>query len=256
MSGRWLFNRAVLLSACLTVSLFGATPGRAQALDDCRLAPTGVPEGARPLSDIGLRNLTAFTRLLGYIRHFHPSDQAAAADWDTLAIEGARRIEPCDTPERLARALETFFRPVAPTVQVFASGVRGTTWHKFAWTDTCTASPLDLTHALRVWGLWQMYLYARSGFPGLRGSCMRARNLLLGSALCLAAGCNSLDPKAEQDGSRTIIPTDARPVVQPLSTPPPISGGTLAVTPGGRFAIIAKTVSCGMNSLVKVSQSR
>ena len=81
-------------------------------------------ESARKLTDEGLRNLIAFTRLLGYVRHFHPSDQAAAADWEVFAIEGMRRIEPCAGPEQLAQALAALFRPLAPTVQVFPSGAQ------------------------------------------------------------------------------------------------------------------------------------
>src|SRR5262245_22528319 len=110
-------------AACTIVALF-ITPARAQAPDDCRQAAAAVPEAARPLSETGMRNLIAFTQLLGYLRHFHPSDQAAGADWDMLAIEGMRRIEPCAGPERLAAALEAYFRPVAPTVQVFPTGKR------------------------------------------------------------------------------------------------------------------------------------
>src|SRR5262245_51590911 len=97
-------------AACTIVALF-ATPTRAQAPDDCRQAPATVPEAARLLSETGMRNLIAFTRLLGYVRHFHPSDQAAAANWDQLAIEGLRRIETCEGAERLAAALQAYFRP-------------------------------------------------------------------------------------------------------------------------------------------------
>jgi hypothetical protein len=74
-----------------------------------------------------MRNAIAFTRLLGYVRHFHPSDQAAVADWDMLAINGMRQIEPCEGPEQLAASLEAFFRPVAPTVQVFPNGTQPAT---------------------------------------------------------------------------------------------------------------------------------
>lgn len=77
-----------------------------------------------PLNDRGLDNLVAFTRLLGYVRFFHPSDQAAAADWDALAIAGVQAAEPATDPEALARALEGFVRPVAPTVRVFPTGRR------------------------------------------------------------------------------------------------------------------------------------
>src|SRR4051794_38819336 len=75
-------------------------------------------EPARPLEGRGLENLTAFTRLFGYVRYFHPSDQAAAADWEALALAGVQAAEPAKSPEELARALEGFFRSVAPTVRV------------------------------------------------------------------------------------------------------------------------------------------
>lgn len=81
-------------------------------------------EPARALSGRGLDNLVAFTRLLGYVRFFHPSDQAADADWEKLALAGVQTVEKAGSPEELARALETFFLPVAPTVRVFPTGQR------------------------------------------------------------------------------------------------------------------------------------
>jgi len=120
MHKRRLSVGVIGFAACIVLAFI--TPARAQAPDDCRQAAAAVPETARPLSETGMRNLIAFSRLLGYVRHFHPSDQAAGADWDMLAIEGMRRIEPCAGPERLAAALEAYFRPVAPTVQVFPTG--------------------------------------------------------------------------------------------------------------------------------------
>lgn len=44
-----------------------------------------LAEQARALISPGLENLVAFTRLLGYVRHLHPSDEAAATDWNTFA---------------------------------------------------------------------------------------------------------------------------------------------------------------------------
>jgi hypothetical protein len=95
-------------------------PARAQEAT----VPASSAGSARELTEQGLRNLIAFTRLLGYVRHFHPSDQAEAADWEVFAIEGMRRIERCAGPEQLAMALEELFRPLAPTVQVFPSGTQ------------------------------------------------------------------------------------------------------------------------------------
>src|SRR5207249_590770 len=76
-------------------------------------------EPARPLTECGLENLVALTRLLGYVRHFHPSDAAAAVDWDRFAVAAVLTVEPaCDSRE-LAQTLEALFHPIAPTVQVF-----------------------------------------------------------------------------------------------------------------------------------------
>jgi C-terminal processing protease CtpA/Prc len=79
-------------------------------------------EPARPLAGRALDNLAAFARLFGYVRYFHPSDQAAAANWDNLAIAGVQAVEEAADPRELARRLEDFFRPVAPTVRVFPTG--------------------------------------------------------------------------------------------------------------------------------------
>ena len=67
-------------------------------------------------------NLTAFARLLGYVRFFHPSDEAAAADWNRVAVAGVAAVEPAADPAALARTLESFFRPLAPTVRVYPTG--------------------------------------------------------------------------------------------------------------------------------------
>ena len=88
-------------------------------------AAVNADEPAWPLDARGLDNLAAFTRLLGYVRFFHPSDQAAAADWQKLALAGVQIAEKPQSPAELARALEDFFRPVAPTVRVYpTSGPR------------------------------------------------------------------------------------------------------------------------------------
>ncbi len=59
--------------------------GRGRAhLDDVTIEILGdagmTNEPPRPLAGRGLENVTAFARLFGYVRHFHPSDQAANAE--------------------------------------------------------------------------------------------------------------------------------------------------------------------------------
>lgn len=110
MTGHWrhTLGRA-LTAALLSLLLF---PG---ALS---------PAPPRPLTPRGLANLMAFARLLGYVRYFHPSDEAANADWHAIAIAGVQVAEPALDAGNLARSLENFFRPLAPTLRVFPNGRR------------------------------------------------------------------------------------------------------------------------------------
>ncbi|MBX3357186.1 MAG: hypothetical protein KF745_02040 [Phycisphaeraceae bacterium] len=71
-----------------------------------------------PVSDRGMENLIALARLLGYVRYFHPSDQAAKADWDAIAIEGVRRVEAARDANDLAASLRALILPYAPTVRI------------------------------------------------------------------------------------------------------------------------------------------
>lgn len=79
-----------------------------------------APEPARALTPRGLETLVAFTRLLGYIRYFHPSDEAASLDWDAFAVHGVRAVEGAENPAALARTLAALFGPVAPSVVISA----------------------------------------------------------------------------------------------------------------------------------------
>jgi Peptidase family S41 len=81
-------------------------------------------EPPRPLEGRALDNLVAITRLLGYVRYFHPSDQAAKADWGNVALAGVAAAEKAKDAAELAAALDKLFRPLAPTVQIFPTGAK------------------------------------------------------------------------------------------------------------------------------------
>lgn len=83
---------------------------------------TGAP--AQALTDRQLDNLEAFARLLSLVRFFHPSDAVAAADWNRVAIAGVAGVSAIRDSEDLARGLEDFFRPLAPTLRVRPKGER------------------------------------------------------------------------------------------------------------------------------------
>jgi C-terminal processing protease CtpA/Prc len=112
-------------AAVLTVGMILIGKGKAW-LDDVSITDLGkviaLAEPPRPLSARGLENLVAFTRLLGYVRHFHPSDEAASTDWNIFAVDGVKAIEDANDEGDLARKLQAVFHPIAPTVRVFVTG--------------------------------------------------------------------------------------------------------------------------------------
>lgn len=83
------------------------------------LGPVGEgDQPARPISDRGVTNLAAFGRLASVVRFFHPSDEAAALDWNAFIIDHVREVEDARTPAELAALLRVAFAPVAPTVRI------------------------------------------------------------------------------------------------------------------------------------------
>lgn len=128
-SGEWQYYEIVgdVDEDAVVINIGMILLGHGQAwLDDASFEDLGKlivrAEPPRPLGLRGLENLVAFTRLLGYVRHFHPSDEAAAADWDTFAIENVSIAERARGARDLARTLEDIFRPLAPTLRVFPTG--------------------------------------------------------------------------------------------------------------------------------------
>ena len=124
----------------IVFGLLLAGPGKAW-LDDVRLEDVGPAHGPgiggfgparprdgpvagdvppRPLTARALANLHAFARVFGLVRFFHPSDEAAHADWNALAMIGVEQVEGARTPAELAAALNRVFRPVAPGFEAVA----------------------------------------------------------------------------------------------------------------------------------------
>ncbi|MBX3401966.1 MAG: hypothetical protein KF699_01010 [Phycisphaeraceae bacterium] len=104
---------------------FGATVW----IDDVAFEVVGdaraAGEAPRPLTERGLANLIALARLYGYLRYFHPSDEAAACDW-VLWLRGAlASVENAADAEQLAAALSAASLPVAPAAVVRACPIDG-----------------------------------------------------------------------------------------------------------------------------------
>jgi len=69
-----------------------------------------------------LANLRAFAKLYGYIRYFHPSDEASRIDQTKLAIYGVDRVLKAKNAAELESTLKEIFLPIAPTIDIYPTG--------------------------------------------------------------------------------------------------------------------------------------
>lgn len=68
-----------------------------------------------------IENLRAFAKLYGYVKYFHPSDEASAIDWERFAVYGSENVMHAESQEDLKQKLSVLFRPIAPTVQIYST---------------------------------------------------------------------------------------------------------------------------------------
>ena len=62
-----------------------------------------------------IENLRAFAKTYGYVKYFHPSDEAANLDWDAFAIYGASKIVKCSSEDEMLTTIKALFGPIAPS---------------------------------------------------------------------------------------------------------------------------------------------
>lgn len=101
-------RRRPWLAVTMVTLLAGAAP-----------APGEGPAGPGVDAPAPIENLRAFARLYGLVRFFHPSDEAAATDWDAFAVHGVRQVRDAADRAELERRLEALFAPIAPTVTIY-----------------------------------------------------------------------------------------------------------------------------------------
>jgi C-terminal processing protease CtpA/Prc len=65
-----------------------------------------------------IANMESFTRLSGYVRYFHPSDEAANLDWEKFIYYGSKEVESSGNSTDLAQKLNGLFNPIAPSVRI------------------------------------------------------------------------------------------------------------------------------------------
>lgn len=99
-------------------------PATAVADQTDRNAAPSPHEAPRPITPRGLENVVAFTRLVGYVRFFHPSERATTTNWDELTVRGIRLVERVPDADSLVATMRAIFAPIAPNVAVYRTGTR------------------------------------------------------------------------------------------------------------------------------------
>src|SRR5215217_2774348 len=67
-------------------------------------------------------NIESFAKLYGYVRYFHPSEEAAKLDWDQFLYYGSKTVENAANTQELNQKLNALFNPVAPSVRIVPNG--------------------------------------------------------------------------------------------------------------------------------------
>jgi C-terminal processing protease CtpA/Prc len=84
----------------------------------------GLGTVSGPSQDTVVENVRTFAKLYGYVRYFHPSDAAAKTDWSKFAVYGVRKVKDASSRKELQTELDSLFRPIAPTVQLYRTGTK------------------------------------------------------------------------------------------------------------------------------------
>jgi hypothetical protein len=57
----------------------------------------------------------------GYVRYFHPSEEASNINWEQFLYYGAKEVENAGSTEVLKEKLNSLFNPIAPSVLITAA---------------------------------------------------------------------------------------------------------------------------------------
>ncbi|UCH97103.1 MAG: hypothetical protein JSV88_09695 [Candidatus Aminicenantes bacterium] len=66
-----------------------------------------------------IKNIETFARLYGYVRFFHPSDEASKINWTHFTIYSIKKVEKAKNNQALKQILEELFLPIAPSLVIY-----------------------------------------------------------------------------------------------------------------------------------------
>ncbi|WP_172369871.1 S41 family peptidase [Sporosarcina jiandibaonis] len=82
-------------------------------------APMYIKEDVYTMEYNSINNIESFARLYGYVRYFHPSDEASQINWEQFAIYGVQKVKGAKNIDELKLLLEELFLPIAPTMSIY-----------------------------------------------------------------------------------------------------------------------------------------
>ncbi|MDR8394442.1 S41 family peptidase [Aliifodinibius sp. S!AR15-10] len=71
--------------------------------------------------ETAIESIRTFAKLYGYVKYFHPSDEASTIDWDRFAIYGVEYVKNAASQDDLKTKLTDLFLPIAPTIQIYVA---------------------------------------------------------------------------------------------------------------------------------------
>ena len=69
--------------------------------------------------DMRTEKVKALARTFGYVRYFHPSDQAALLDWESMAYYGTQQTLQSNDSESVRQLIERLFDPVVADLELY-----------------------------------------------------------------------------------------------------------------------------------------
>src|SRR5436305_1878193 len=84
----------------------------------CCLTVATLVAAENEANDRAVENIAQFARLYGYVRFFHPSEQAVSVDWDKFAVFGVQAVRGVENDEKLRRVLRQLFEPLCIGLRV------------------------------------------------------------------------------------------------------------------------------------------
>jgi hypothetical protein len=119
MQNRWS-DRCFLIALYVSLTLLAltATAAHGQLAEAADASDSAAAPASEPLVARQVEHLGAFARLYGYVKHFHPSDQASSIDWDAFAVHGAAKVLPAESRDELQATLRQLFLPLGPGIEI------------------------------------------------------------------------------------------------------------------------------------------